>query len=438
MKTTVENESPTRRKLTIEVEPKELAPHVDQAIRKIASEVKIPGFRKGKVPRAVLETRLGKEVVQDEIFRDALPALYSEAASQESLRPVTNPQLDLTSYEEGSNLVFTATVDVRPEIEIDSYNVAVDRPPATVSDEEVRAQVDRLRDRFGTLEQVGRDAADGDYLTIDLRAYKHDEEIEGATAEDLLYELGSGTVVEELDKELSGKRPGDILKFNATLPNTFPGPHGGQEVTFQVIVKDVQVKNLPALDDEFAKTSSEFDTLKELEDDLRERIGSVKKIESEVGVRNRLIDRYLEIVHVDVPETLVARETEHRLSHLIKELEQAGLTVEDYLEANSSTQEQLVEAYRQTAERTIAADLLLETVAEKEEIKVEQGDLEEEFASLARRTGRSVEEVVTEVVEGGRVNVLAGDILRRKALEFLVEKAEINQEPADTGTDGQE
>lgn len=432
MKTTVEHEGPTQRKLLIEVDPDEVAPHYDETLRRLAKEVKIPGFRKGKVPKAVLETRVGKEAIREEFLKDALPRLYSEAASEESLQPVTYPSLEVTSFEEGGTLTFTATLEVRPEITLPEYKgIEVIRPSSKASDEEIEEQLGRLRERFGTLEPIGRNATKGDYVTIDLFGYKHDEKIDAVSTEDLLYEVGSSGFVPELDIELEGKRSGDILKFNATMPENFGPPHGGEEVTFQVIVKDVQAKILPEVDDEFAKTASEFDTLEELKAELRKRFEVIKGIESDVVLRNRVLEALVDRADVDVPKSMVSHETEHRLARLLRELERAGVELEQYLEANSATQEDLVESYREGAEKQVAADLLLDEIAEAEGIRVEREDLDAEVASLARQADTEPDVLLKEMVTSGTVNRLAGDILRRKALDLLVEHASISEDPED-------
>jgi len=436
MKTTIEPDGPTKRKLYIDVEPGELKPYYEATLRRLAGEVKIPGFRKGKVPRAVLESKVGKDAIREELLKDALPEIYAQAVGQEDLKAITYPKLEVTSFEDdASTLSFTATVEVRPEFDLPDYiGIVVERPSSAATDEEIDGQLDKLRERFGTLEEVGRGATEGDYLTIHLHGYKHTEQIEGASAEDLLYELGSNSLVPDLDDQLKDKRPGDILQFNSTLPERFGPPHGGEEVSFRVIVKQVQMKKLPELDDEFAKTASEFDSLEQLRADLRERIESVKKLETEVVVRNRLIEQLIEDADVAVPESMLASETESRLSRLLHDIEHSGASLAQYLEATNSTEEDLFQAYRKAAEVTVKADLILENIAEKEGMTVTKEDLQTEVASLAERMDKEPEELLGELVQNGRVNLLAGDILRRKALELMVEKAEIKDEPSTDGS----
>ena len=433
MRTTLETESPTKRKLTIEVEADELAPLYEETIKRLGKEVKIPGFRKGKIPKAVLESRLGAEAIKEEFLRDALPALYSRAAQDEDLDPITYPDIDVTSYDSGGSLEFTATLEVRPQINLpEDLSLSAERPSFQATDEEIDDQLKKLQERFGTLEAVGRNAQSGDYVTMDLFAYKHDEKIDQASAEDLLYEVGSGSFLPELDAELADKRVGDILQFNAKFPERFGPPHGGEEVSFKVIVKEVQVKTLPALDDEFATTASEFDTLEDLKAEVRRRIDAVKEVEADLVVRNSLVDQLLDIVDVTPPQALVAAETESRLARLLRELERSGLTLEAYLEANQATKEQLVANHKMVSEKIVAADLILEEIASREGIEVENEDFDKELDSLSRQTGREPKDILQELVDNGRVNALAGDILRRKALDLIVQKASITDQTTET------
>lgn len=428
MKTTVERDTQTKLRLLIEAEPSELAPLYEETVKRLAREVNIPGFRKGKVPRTVLESRVGKETLREEVLRDALPALYAKAAEAESLRPVALPDIEVNSYEEGQPLTFTATVEVRPEIRLPEYRgIEVQRPVGQPTDEEVSEQLDRLRERFGTLEPVARNATKADYVTIDLQGYRHEVQIEEVSAHDLVYEVGSGAFVPQLDEELEDKRAGDILKFNAVLPEG-TGTYAGEEVSFSVIVKEVQAKRLPSLDDDFAKTASEFDTLEELREEIRQRLAVLKAAESDAEVRSRVLEDLIDRCDLPLPEAMVEAETGARLTRLVRDLERAGLTLEKYLEGTNTSRDELVSIYRTAAEKAVSADLVLEALAETEGIEVSHEDLETEIESLARRSEVEESKVREELESSGRVELLAGDILRRKALDFLVEQAKVTDE----------
>jgi len=450
MQTTVEPESLTKRKLTVEVSPEEVEPVYLAALKRLAREVKVPGFRPGKAPKAVIESRISKDTIKDEVLRDALPTFYARAASEESLRPLTQPEIEVTSFEVGESLNFVATVEVRPEFKLPDYKgLQIKRPAWMATDEDVDGQLDRLREQFGTLETVTRNATKGDFVTMDVFGTRHGERIEELTTSDLVYEIGSASFVAELDDELEGKRAGDIVKFNAKMPEGGELVPGGEatsagglilpqsqspshdlssETTFQVVVKEVQAKKLPEADDEFAKLSSEFDTLEELKSELRSRIESVKRYQADLEVQNQIVEELVDGVEIAIPDSLLQAETEARLSRLIRELERAGLTVDQYLKANDSSEEELVKGAREAAGATVAADLMLEAIAKAEGLEVGNQDIAFEVAAHARQSGQAPEQLLKELQETGRANVLAGDILRRKALDFLVEHSEITEQ----------
>jgi len=429
MKSSIEHEGATRRKLSIQVEADELKPLYDTTIKRLSRELKIPGFRMGKVPKAVLESKLGQETIREEVLKDALPVLYARAAQNESLRAITYPDIEVTEYTQGDALSFTAVVEVRPEIELPDYKgIEVQKPSAQPTEEEIEEQIQRLLERYATLETIGRPSASGDFATIDLRATRHTEEVEDARADGLLYEIGSQALVPELDKELEGKRPGDILKVTGKLPESFGPPHGGEDVTYQVIVKEVQSRKLPALDDEFAKTASQFDTLDELRKEIAERLEELKEGQSDLEVRNLIVQELIERTNVDLPASMVAAETESRLARLVRDLERAQISLESYLEANQKSEEEIVEAYKASAEKGVAAELILDAIAEAEGLDVTPEDIEAEIVSIAEQLDKDPVELAKELEESGRVGVLAGDILKRKTLEVLVAEAKVTTE----------
>ena len=436
MKSSVSQESPTKVRVSVEATPDEVAPAVDRAIRKLANEVKVPGFRKGKVPRKVLEARIGTDQIKDATIREAVPELFSKAVIDSDLQPLTLPEIEVTSYEEGGALSFDAVVEVRPEIQLPDFaSISVERPGAEVTDEEVSEQLSRLRERFATLEPVARPGRRGDYALIDLKGYQHDRQIDAASATDLLYEIGSGRFVPELDQELDGTRQGDILKFNATLPPTYPGEFAGKEVSFQVLVKEIRQKNLPELDDEFAKTASEFDTLEELRADLRSKIGEIKRVSSEAELRNRVLEKVVSGAGVVVPDALLDEEMSYRFSRFADQLRRAGISIEQYLESTGQTEEQIETDLRAQADRNVAAQLILEEVGKREGLSASAEEVEEELAHHAQAIGKEPDELRTELESGGRMRALDADIIRRKALDLIVERADIKDEEQPKRTD---
>lgn len=402
-----------------------------ETVHRISLDLKLPGFRKGKVPRQIIESRMGRAAIRQRMLEESLPALYSDATKAENLRPLGSPELDVENFD-GDSITFSATIEVRPDIALPKYlDIEVERPSTKATQEEIDDRLDVLRKRFATLEPVARNAETGDNLLIDIRASINDVKIEEASANDLMYELGSGTLTPETDEELAGKRAGDIIKFNTVLPERLGGEHGGAEVTMTVIVKEVNARRLPALDDDFAKTASEFDTLEELEGEIRERIEEYKGVQARREVTNRVLDELIEITDIPVPESLIEHEAQHRMETLLGEIRQHGLTLPGYLDVIKMTNEELKAEQRRGAERSIAADFLLDDIAKAEGLSVTRAELDEEVERLATRAGQSPDQLRRDIAKEGRVEALAGDILRRKVLDYLVEHAEITDEVAD-------
>lgn len=430
MQTTVEETDKHTVKLTIEVPPEEFGRDLDRAYRKISQQVKIPGFRKGKVPKRIIDAQIGREAVLGEFLEDSVPSYYRDALREKDLAPIAEPDIDVEQLEDGKPLVFTVTVEVRPRLrleEADYRGIEVERPSVEVSDEDVDRLIDSLRERFAELETATRPARSGDYVVMDLRASVHDEEVPEATRPDYLYEVGSGEFGEKLDAELEGKRAGEILKLNDALPERF-GERGGQEVSFQVLVKEVKGKRLPDVDDEFAKTASEFDTLDELRASLREQLGRNKERNADAAVRDRVLQALVDRTEVDLPDTLVDEETEHRVTHARERAEQIGMTLDQLLEAQGFDEPRFRSDAREHAVRAITADLVLESVARSEDIQVTTEELGREIAGLAAALGRDAKDVAKSLDRSGQVVALAGDIIRSKALDVLVEHAHVKPE----------
>jgi trigger factor len=427
MQTTVEETDKHKVKLTIEVPPDEFGKDLDRAYRKVARQVKIPGFRKGKVPRQVIDAQIGRDAVLGEFLEDSVPTYYRDAMRENDLAPIAQPDIDLQQVEEGKPFVFTATVEVRPRLrfeDADYKGIELDRPTSEVTDQDVDAMVDSLRERFAELEPVARPAHANDYVVMDIRASVHGQDVADATRQDYLYEVGSGEFGPKLDAELEGKRAGEILKVNDVLPERF-GDDAGREVSLQVLVKDVRAKKLPAADDEFAKTASEFDTLHELRAELAEQIAQSKDRAADGIIRDAALGALIERTRVDLPESLVDEETGHRVSHARERAERAGTTLDQLLASQGFDELRFRADARQHAERAIIADLVLEAVARAEDIQVTPEELAREISGLAAALGREPKEVAKTLESSGQIASLAGDIIRSKALDILVEHANI-------------
>jgi trigger factor len=439
MQTTVESTEPHTVKLTIEVPEEELDKDLDRTYRAIANQIKIPGFRKGKVPKQIIDTQIGRDAILEEFVSSSVPAYFRQAVNEEDLAPITDPEIDVQQLEPGKPFIFSATVEVRPRLafeESDYTGIGVTKPPVEVTEAEIDDWIERLRERFSELEPVGRPVQQGDFVTVDLTVSKGSEKVEQASREDYLYFVGSGEVGEKLDVELVGAKPGAILKVSDALPERFGEELGGSAVEIAVLVKDVKARRLPEVDDELAKTASEFDTIEQLRDDLRERLTEVKEREATAALRDLVLQAMIDKVDVDLPENLVGEETDHRIHHARERAERMGLKLEDMLDAQGWDEARLREDSREHAIRGIKGDLVLEGIARSASLEVTAEEIGAEIAVLAQAYGREPKAVAKDLERGGQVVTLAGDIIRSKALDLLVERADIEtvttNDPEDT------
>jgi trigger factor len=429
MQTTVENTAKHTVKLTIEVPIDELEKDMDKAYRSISNQIKIPGFRKGKVPKQIIDAQVGRDVVIEEFISESVPQYYRRALSDEELAPIADPDINLEPFEDGKPLVFTATVEVRPRLDLseaDYKGLTVMRPSSEVTDEEIDQWIERLRERFAELEPVQRPVQSDDFVTIDIRASQGG--VEALSRPDYVYPVSSGEFGPALDTEILGKKTGDIVKFDAELPQAVDEEVGGKALTFQVLVKDVKARRLPDADDDFAKTASEFDTLEQLRDDLREKLHELKEREVQGVVRDRALQAMIDTVEVDLPDSLIEEETTHRINHAKERAERAGMTLDQMLEAQGWDEARLREDSRDHAVRAVKADLALEGIARAEKLEVTADEIGAEIAALAQAYQRDPRELAKTLDRSGQIVTLAGDIIRGKALDLLVEHADIETE----------
>ncbi len=441
MQTTVETTEKHTVKLTIEVPADEYAKDLDAAYRSIANQVKIPGFRKGKIPKQIIDAQIGAEVVRDEFIQAAVPSYYRQAISDEDLAPISDPEIDLDDeFDVDRPLVFTAVVEVRPRLELteaDYKGVKVMKPSVEVSDQEVDDWVDRLRERFAELEPAERPVQDGDFATIDVKATAEGDEIDGLARTDYLYFVGSGEFGPSLDAEIVGKKAGDILKVSEEITPSAGEELAGKKADMTVLVKDVKARILPEPDDGFAKTASEFDTIEQLRDDLRTRLGELKEREAEGVVRDRALQAMIDAVEVDLPESLVEDETDHRVAHAKERAERAGLTIDQLLEAQGWDEARLREDSHDHAVRAITSDLVLEGISRSEGLEVTADEIGAEIAQLAEAYDRDPKDLAKQLDRSGQIVTLAGDIIRGKALDLLVEYADIETESPEAGAEAE-
>jgi trigger factor len=421
VKSAVENLSPTRAKLTIEVPFEELKPSLDKAYKKISQQINVPGFRRGKVPPAVVDRQVGRGVVLDEAINEIVPQKYAEAMQENSLEPLAQPEIEVTRFEDNETLEFTAEVDVKPDFELPAYDaLEAEVEDIELSDAEVEEQVQALRERFGTLVDVERAAADGDFVTIDLTAAKDGETVEGGEVSGMSYKVGRGGMLEGLDEALVGMAAGDDKTFSSELVG---GDLIGEAVDVTVTVTAVQEQELPELDDEFAQLASEFDTVEELTADVRERLGRGKRLEQAAAARDAVLEALLEKVVIPLPETMVTDELNSRRENVEQQLVYAGLTMEKYLEDEGQTTEEFEADLDRRVRDAVAAQFILDAIAKKEEIGVDQQDLSSHLVRRAQQSGQDPQEFANHMFEHNHIPDMVQEILRGKALATLVESA---------------
>lgn len=430
MKSTVEQLSPTRVRINVEVPFDELKPSFDRAYRKLAKQVRIPGFRPGKAPARVLESRLGRGVVLDEVVNEAIPAKYLEAVNGGEVRALGRPEFEVTKIEDGDSLAFTAEVDVRPDFEVPAFGeIAVTVDDVEVTDEAVQLQLDELRARFGTLKGVERPVRDGDFVTIDLSATVDGEPVDDASTTGLSYEVGSGELVDGIDEALADAEAGQTKTFTTKL---LAGEHSGQDAEVAVTVQSVKERELPDEDDEFAQLASEFDTLEELRADLRERLGRVNRMQQAVQARDKVLDALLDATEVPLPDAVVESEIEVRKHDAVHAFDHDEAQLEEWLTTQGQTLDEFNTELRTSAEKAVKTQLVLDSIADAENVAVNDNELTERIVYQAQRFGVSPEEYIQRAQQSGQLGAIYADVRRGKALASVVRQATVTDESGTT------
>jgi trigger factor len=414
VKSTVETLSPTRVRLAVEVPFDELTPSVQRAYKKVAGQVRIPGFRPGKAPASIIDQRVGRGVVLEEAMQDAVPRAYADAVEETGAKVIGQPEIEVTKLDDGDLLAFTAEVDVRPEFdlpEIDSIEVTVDS--TEVTDEDVDTQVGALRERFAVLKGVERPVQEGDYVSIDLKATVDGEEVPDASSSGLSYEVGSGQLVEGLDTALSGLKADESKTFTTEL---VAGEHAGKPADVEVTVKSVKEKELPELDDEFAQTASEFDTLDELKGDIRDRLGKSRAAQQGSQAHDKVLEALLSSTEVPLPQSAVDTELSWRRENVDRQLQDAGMDREQYLQMQGQSEEEFDAELQQNVQQAVKTQLVLDALADREEISVSDQDLTEHIVAEAARYGVAPQTLAQQVQQSGNIPALIADVRRNKAM----------------------
>ncbi|MFN7148626.1 MAG: trigger factor, partial [Microthrixaceae bacterium] len=369
----------------------------------------------------LLEKQLGSEYARSEALRSALPDFYSQAVIEHDVDVIAAPELDITSGEDDGDVTFEAVVEVRPDVEVAGYDgLRVEVPSPEPSDDEITEQVDRLRGQFGELTEVERAAADEDYVTVDIAGSADGEPVDGLTADDYLYLVGSGMIAAEFDEHLRGAKAGDVLEFDADSPDP-----DQDQVQFRVLVKNVKERVLPELDDAWVAEATEFETVQDLLDDTRSRLAESRVEQTRNAVRVNLGQELAKLVDIEAPEAMVSGEMQARLQNLAYNLQGRGIRLEDYLQITGRDPESFTEELREAAVEAVKVDLALRAVADAEGIEVTDDELEHEISHLIGDAQLSIEEATEELRSGGQLSAVRSDITKRKALEWLVERSEI-------------
>jgi trigger factor len=411
-------------RLSVEIDEPEFESALGDVVKSLAKEIRVPGFRPGKVPRKVLEARMGgAEALRSEALRESMPDFYARAVVDTEIDPIAPPDIDITSGEDSGAVSFNATVQVRPLVAIPGYDgLHVTLPGLTVSDEDIDHQIDRLRENDAELEAVGRPAQDGDFVSLDL----HGSDTSGAEVvgvDDYLYEVGSATVVAELDDVVRGAKSGEILAFTAPAPGT------EEPISFRVLVKDVKIKKLPEATDEWAAESSEFTTVAELRADISERVSRVKLVQTQMAYREKTLEALAELVSdEDVPEVLVDAEVNERLHDLQHRLEAQKMGFADYLQATGTGPDELLAQVRIDAHRAVKADLGLRALAEAQEVALTDEELDAEIATMAERMETTPASLRAQLDTAGRIGAVRSELRKGKALQWLLDHVELFDE----------
>ena len=425
MKSTVETLDDNRVKLSVEVDEETFDVAVDAAFKRIAKEVRMPGFRPGKAPRRLLEAQFGSAVGREEALREAMPEYYAQAVIEHDVDVVAPPEIEITGGQEDGPVQFDAVVEIRPSVSAAGYDgLRVEIPNPVASAEEIDEQIDNLRRNFAELSVVERAAADEDHVTIDIEATHGDEPVPGLTTTDYDYLLGSGAVVPEIDENLRGASAGDEVEFSADHPD----PEEEEPLQFSITVKEVKEAILPDLDDEFAKANSEFETVEDLRADMADRMNTMRIQQANMAVQQNTAEALAALVTDEIPESMIENEINARIHDLVQRLQQQGMDVGAYLDAVGQTAETLAAEFREPAEQAVKVDLALRSVADLQGLVPDDDRIDEVIAEMAGPSGQDPDELKARLAEVGQISALRADLAKQAAMEWLTDNVELVDE----------
>ncbi len=421
--------------LTIEVPATDVAKGINASCQRIASQVNIPGFRKGKANRQILEMNYGKETILEEAYNYLVNKYYDAALTEQNIIPVTEPEVEKVTFEEGQDLVFKATVTKRPEVTLGDYKgLEVEKPEAVVSDEQVQAQLERLREQKAEMvvAEEGTKIANGDFAVIDFAGFVDGKAFDGGEGKSYPLQIGSASFIPGFEEQLIGAQAGDDVEVNVNFPEDyFVADLAGKAAQFKVHVNDVKRKQLPELTDEFVKENSAYETVEAMTADLRKKLEEDAAHRAQDAYHGALVQKAVDNASVDIPEVMVEARIDQMLQEMAMNLEGRGMKFEDYLKYANKKVEDLRAEYKQTAAANVRADLVLETIVEKEGIKVANEDLNFEIYHMAQNFGADPKEVRDIIVKEGRVQMLVNSVARKKAAGLIISSAKGAKEEAE-------
>ena len=425
MKVTVENGENQQVTLTVEVEAAEVSKAVEKAVKRLSNRVNIPGFRKGKAPRKIIERNVGMDAIMQEAFDIVGPKAFADALEEQKIEPVSRPQIDIETLEDGKDLVFKATVTPRPEVKLGEYKgLKVEKNVEAVTDEDVEKQLKTFQDRQGKMVDAPEGSAvkDGDFTTLDFEGFVDGEAFEGGKGQDYPLQIGSGSFIPGFEDQLIGAKIGEEKEVNVTFPEEYHAKElAGKAATFKCTIRSIKQKELPAMDDELAKKVSKFETLEELKADVRKNLEENAARKAENDQKAAAIEMATNNITVDIPAVMIDNRVEGMIREMAMRLEQQGMSFDAYLQYAGTDINKIREDYRETAEKNVRTDLMLEEVAKAEDIKVEAKDLDAEVAGMAAAYGATPQQVQKIIKEQGRIGDLAATVLRKKTAQFIID-----------------
>ncbi|CUH93957.1 Trigger factor [Propionispora sp. 2/2-37] len=426
MKVTMETIDQHNVVLEMEVPQPEVSKALDKAYHKIANQVNIPGFRKGKIPRAMLEKRIGKQALLDEAFEILAPQYYLKALDEQKIEPVSRPKIDVVTLQEDQPLVFKATVTKKPEILLGEYkNLSIEQPAVEVTDEQVNNQLEALRSRHAKMVVVeDAEIANGDFAIIDFEGFIDDVPFKGGSGKAYPLEIGSGSFIPGFEEQLLGAKAGETRDVNVSFPEDYHvSDLAGKPAVFKVTIQDVKRKELPELDDEFAKDVSEFENLEELKTDIQNKLEKAAREKAENDFKNAAVKAAVDNASAEVPEVMIEDRIDNMVGELDINLQNRGMQLDKYLEYVKMDMDTLRQNYRESAAVNVKTDLLLEAVAKAEGLSVTKEEIDGEIAAMAQAYQATPKEVAKIIREQGRLDALAGSILRKKAANIIIDSA---------------